>query len=186
MTYRLITPPAALAVSMEAAKLSLRIDGADLDASIELWIKGIAAEAEHQIGRALISQDWRLTLDSFPDAIALANPPIVSVASVKFYDTDNVLQTLDPADYFLDAATEPGYIVPAVGKTWPATYDKANAVTVDYTCGYGATEASIPEGVKLYILARLGQQFDSAAREFRETEQSMYIVHLLDRFKVYG
>ena len=130
MTTRSITPPAGLAVSLVAAKETLRIMQADtsLDVSISLCIKAIIADTEHQLERSLINQGWRLTLDEFPDALRLDYPPLVSVQSVTYYDVDNVLQTLDPADYLVDAVTEPGYIVPARGKSWPATCDRINEI----------------------------------------------------------
>jgi uncharacterized phiE125 gp8 family phage protein len=188
MTTKSTTPPAALAVSLAAAKESLRIDAGDtaLDASITLWIKGITLEAEHQLGRSLINQGWRLSLDAFPDALRLDHPPTVSVESVKYFDTNNVQQTLDPADYMVDKITEPGYIVPAAGKAWPDTFDRIHAVEVNYTAGYGSTEADVPVNVQLYVLARLVEQFDSTGREFKETAQSKFVERLLDRCRTYG
>ena len=186
MTQTLITPPAAMAVLLTDALETLRQDAGMFDATITMWIRGITQECEHQIRRALITQQWRLTLDSFDDALRLANPPTISVESVRYYDINNVLQTLDPADYMVDAVTEPGYVVPATGKAWPETYDRINAVTVDYTVGYGPTAATVPDNVRSYILLRLAQQFDPASREFKETASSMFIARLLDRYRVYA
>lgn len=184
MTTQLITPPAALAVSLDDAKANLRVDGADMDDLITAWLEGITAHAEHYMGRSIINQTWRLTLDAFPDALKLYNPPIVSVSSVKYYDEDNTLQTLDPADYALDNASEPGYIVPAPDVDWPDTYDKINAVIVEYVAGYGATAASTPKDIKLYILAKLSEVFDPNARPNEVT--SSFTCRLLDRRKIWS
>ena len=186
MTSRQITSPAALAVSLGAAKLQLRETSSDLDASIELWLKGITRECEHQIGRALITQTWRATLPAFGDVIQLERAPLIAVQSVSYYDAGNVLQILAPEAYYVDAVTEPGYIVTAGGAAWPATFARGNAVTVEYTCGYGDTDDKVPENVKLYILARLCEQFDPATREFKVTAQSMYVDRLLDACRVYS
>jgi uncharacterized phiE125 gp8 family phage protein len=186
MTTRLITPPAALPVTLAAAKKNLKIDGTDQDDEVSDWVRGIASHVEHYTGRALIAQQWRVTLDRFPDAINLEKSPIVSVEGVQFLDADGVLQTLDPADYIVDAVSEPGYVVPGRGKAWPATYREINAVSVDYTCGYGASPAAIPAGIKLYILAKLREQFDPAVRMERDTVQSSFIDSQLDPFKVYA
>jgi hypothetical protein len=64
MSIRLIVPPAALAVSMEAARLAARVDIAEdgtsaLDAEIEQAIRTYTTEAEGETGRALIEQTWR-------------------------------------------------------------------------------------------------------------------------------
>ncbi|NHZ81833.1 hypothetical protein F2P44_21505 [Massilia sp. CCM 8695] len=186
MTSRQITAPAELAVSLEDAKLHLRETTNDLDASITRWLKGITRECEHQIGRALISQAWRLALPAFEDALRLERAPLIAVQSVSYYDADNALQLMAPEAYYVDAVTEPGYVVPAAGAAWPATYARRNAVVVEYTCGYGLTAASVPENIQLYILARLCEQFDPATREFKATSQSIYVDRLLDACRVYG
>ena len=186
MTARQITPPASLAVTLEAARANLRVDGGDMDALITGWIEGITATAEHELGRALITQGWRVTLDAFPAAIRLEMPPAALVRSVKYIDAAGVLQTMDIADYVLDAVSEPGYVVPAPGKAWPATAPRVNAVMVDYTCGYGDTAASTPANVRLYILAKLVEQFDPATRMERDTVQSNFVGRLLDACRVYA
>ena len=188
MTARLITAPTEMAVSLADAKLNLRIESDDtsLDALIAAWIEGITGHAEHYMGRAIINQTWRVTLDRFPDAVKLTMPPLVSVSHLKYYDLDNVQQTLDPQDYTVDSESEPGYIVPAPDVTWPDAYDKINAVEVQFVCGYGVDSDSTPASIKTYILARLVEQFDPATRPEKETIQSSYLDRLLDRYRVFG
>ncbi|HEY0062994.1 MAG TPA: hypothetical protein VGC21_12800 [Telluria sp.] len=187
MTTRRITGPVELAVSLVLAKDTLRIAQSNtaLDAAITLCLQSITQECEHQIGRALINQQWRVSVDWFTDSIRLDHPPIVSVQSVKFYDENGEIQTLDPADYYVDSVTEPGYVIPAGGRSWPATQDRVHAVAVDYTAGYGPTEASVPACAKQYILYRLAEQFDPATGEFAKTSRSEYADRLLDPLKVY-
>ena len=187
MTTRLITPPAALAVSLDDAKLTLRIEQDDnsLDAQITLTLKGITSQCEHELGRALVHQQWRVSVDGVTDAIRLERPPIVSVDSIKFYDVDGLLQTLDPVDYYADIVSEPGYVVPATGRAWPSLASRPHAITVDYTCGYGPDHTTVPADVQLYILARLQEQWDADAREFKETVRSSYLGRLLDSCRVY-
>lgn len=186
MTFKLITPPAALAVSLADAKLALRVDGNEQDALITAWTAGITEHAEHYTGRAFVNQTWRYTADSFPTAIKLQYAPVASVTSIKYLDVNGVLQTLNPADYFLDNSTEPGYIVPQVGKAWPATYGRINSVMVDYVAGYGPDDTTVPPSVKLFIQAKLVEQFDSAVRLEKDTVQASFIDRLLDRMKVYS
>jgi uncharacterized phiE125 gp8 family phage protein len=182
---RLITPPAALAVLLADAKANLRIDGTDQDALITAWIEGITAHAEHLTGRSFINQTWRVTLDRFPDAIELPNPPLASIVDVAYQYVDGVVQILDPADYLVDTESEPGFIVPGHNMSWPLTYDGINTVAVQYVAGYGETHESVPNGIKLYIMATLAQQFDPAMRPEKETTQSVFTERLLDRYRVY-
>lgn len=184
MAIRLLTPATALAVSLDQAKKNLREDTTDQDDLITAWVKGITAHAEHYCGRSFINQTWRITLDSFPDAIQLP-PPVQSVV-IKFLDADGVQQTLDPQDYYVDAEKEPGWAVPAPNKEWPETYDRINSVTVDVVSGYGDSDTSVPNGIKLYLCAKLVEQFDPSIRLEKDTVQASYIDRLLDPFKVYG
>lgn len=188
MTARLITAPAALAVTLADAKLALKIENSDTsqDTLVEAWLRGVIDWTENYIGRALITQTWRVTLDGFPDAIKLPRPPVSSVSWVKYYDEDGVQQTLDPADYVADTVSEPGYVVPAPDVTWPTTQsDAINTVSVQYVCGYGASDTSVPAAVKNFILAKLVQQYDPAIRPESNTVQASFIDRLLDGYVVF-
>ncbi|HBZ06334.1 MAG TPA: hypothetical protein DEP03_08105 [Massilia sp.] len=163
MSKEQVSAPVALALTMAEAKQALRIeeDDTSLDITIGIWIKGITVEAETQTHRCFVNRGMRLTLDEFPDAIQLSAPTF-SVEAVRYLDQNGIEQTMHPADYYVDKVTKPGYIVPARGKTWPATEAHVNAVTVDYTAGYGPTAATIPDEVRTYILAKLQVQFETA------------------------
>lgn len=176
MTTHLIAPPTELAVSLADAKLHLRITHDALDASISTWIEGITAETEHAVGRSFITQGWRLTCAGFGLALRLDHPPIISVESVSYYDAEGALQVLAPAAYQVHA----GCITPLPGAAWPATCARTDAVIVDYTCGYGQTDASVPACAKLYILGALAIQFDGAEGSLDDLER------LLAPLQVYG
>lgn len=92
--------------------------------------------------------------------IILPQPPLVSVESVKYIDTDGNQQTLASTDYKLDTATEPARLVPAYGKTWPATRNEINAVEVSFTCGYG-NAAAVPAAIKAWIKLRIGAMYEN-------------------------
>lgn len=186
MTVRQVSPPAVLAISLAAAKDQLRIEQGDtaFDAQLTIWITGIVAEAEHQTGRVFVNRPMRVTLDRFEDAIRLAAPTF-SVESVRFLDPDGVQQTLDPADYYADLVTEPGYVIPARGRAWPTSGAGINTVTVDFTGGYGLNSTATPAAAQLYILARLAELWDPVTKEFKETVRSNFVGRLLDSLKVY-
>lgn len=186
MSERLIVPPAALAVSMDSARRSARVDVDEdgtsaLDDDIAREVRAYTAEAEHMTGRAFVNQTWRVTLDGFPEAVKLPKSPLASVEHVKYYDADGVQQTLDPQDYQVDAESEPGYIVPAPGRAWPATDTRINAVEVQCVCGYGLTDASVPDAVKSYVLARVQQYFSPVS-----TANAANFERLLDQLRVYS
>jgi len=178
MTARLVTAPAAPAVSLVAARRAARTNGTALDAELLEKIQGITDEVEHETCRALIEQTWAVTLDRFDGAIRLPHSPLVTVEHVKFYDTDGVLQTLHPEDYQVDDVSEPGFIVPAPGRTWPATAARINAVEVQYVCGYGPDDTSVPPGIKEYILGMI-------ENHYFPNPNAQYLRRRLDRHMVY-
>jgi uncharacterized phiE125 gp8 family phage protein len=185
MTSRMIRPPAALAVPLIEAKSNLRIDDDDSDLLVQMWIKGITRHAQAHTNRAFVHQGWKLTLDGFPDSIELPMSPLASVDVIRFIDAAGQTQTLDPRDYLVDLESEPGYVVPAPGRAWPETADQVNAVSIEYTCGYGVSDAAVPDDIKLYVLAKLTEQFDPAVRMEKLTVQSSYIDCLLQPYRVY-
>lgn len=186
MSWKLITPPAGLAVSMVEARTSARIDvdedgTSPLDGEIDRAIRTYTAEAEGETSRAVMEQVWRLTLDSFPSAIQLRRPPLMQVEHVKFYDTDGAQVELDPQDYQVDGESEPGYIVPAPGCAWPATARRINAVEVQIRCGYGADHTAVPASIAGFILARLSEHFQTGGQPKNE-----HVKRLLWPEVVYG
>ena len=176
-----------MAVTLAEAKAQLRLEADEVafDSQLAIWIAGITREAEHATGRAFVNRAMRVTLDAFPDAIRLSAPTF-SVESVKFVDVNGQQQTLDPADWYADLVTEPGFALPGPGKAWPATANRINTVTVDYTAGYGPDSTKVPEAARLYILARLAEMWDPAVKEFKETARSNFVGRLLDSLVVYG
>lgn len=179
MSARLIVPPSAMAVSIEAARRSARTSGTALDDELSDKVHGYTEAAEHKTRRAFITQTWAVTLDEFPPAIKLPRSPVISVLSVKFYDANGVQQTLDPQDYQVDDKSEPGFVLPAPGRAWPETADRINAVEVQFTCGYGPSPTDVPAAIRQYILGMVENDYYPSAG-------AQFLSRLLDRAKVYG
>jgi uncharacterized phiE125 gp8 family phage protein len=193
MTARQLLAATELAVSVEDAMLSLKVDQAELEPVVRVWLRGVIRHAESIMQRSIVHQTWLDTSDGFPmkddgcaGAIKLRYPPVVEVLSVKYYDQDNVLRTLHPDDYEVDSVSEPGWVVPAPGKAWPATFSRINAVQVEFKCGYGPDATSTPDEIRLYILAKLVEQFDPSATPRKRDVGPTFIDGLLDRLVVYG
>ena len=139
MPIKQITAPAAAPVSLEEAKAHLRVDHTADDVLILAMIDAATADAEHRIGRALVQQTWEQVEDCFGDDIDLPNPPLVSVSSLKYLDTDGVEQTMSASDYSVNSDREPAEIIPAYGTSWPSTRSVPSAVRARYVAGYAAT-----------------------------------------------
>lgn len=155
MTYKLITPPSEEPLTLDEAKAHLRVESTDDDALITALIVAAREQAESITARALCTQTWELVLDAFPEACVLRHSPVQSVTSVDYLDTDGASQSLTLTDTLLDSESTPGYLVPAYGKAWPATWCVPNAVRVRYVSGYGAA-ADVPQSIKAWMLLCIG------------------------------
>lgn len=155
--------PAAEPITLAEALIHLRetADGGANDAYITSLITVARTACEDRIERSLIATPWTLRLDAFPDAIELTPAPVVEVTAVSYLDTEGAEQTVDLADTYLDKASEPAWLLPAPGVTWPATLDRVNAVTVEYTAGYGPNGASVPAPLKHWILLALTELYET-------------------------
>lgn len=162
-------------------------DSGPIDAGLTGLISVARQACEDRTERTLISTPWRLTLDAFPDAIKLLHPPIIDVQSVQFIDEAGVLQTLDPADYYLDNVSEPGYLLPAYGKAWPATRCQPNAVVVNYTAGYGLTAADVPGPLKQWMLLAIADMHSTRkASDEKPQVKHNFVDGLLDYYRMVG
>jgi uncharacterized phiE125 gp8 family phage protein len=194
MTTRTIVEPTLEPVTLAEAKLHLKEDlvSVDNDARISFLISAARQAVEHSMGRAIMLKTLETTLDEFPDAIRLDQPPIVDVISVEYTAEDGAATALSAASYTLDNASEPGWLVPSYGHAWPATQSSINAVRVRYRAGYSASSdaatarAAVPAGIRHAILLELGTRYklasaDDAAPAMRHD----FARHLLDPFRIY-
>lgn len=150
-SFRLVTPPTTTAILCAAdLRAYVRQFDTEFDSRLMDYQRDAIEDIETKTGRQLITATWELVLDRFPVEIELRKPPIQSVESVQYVDSDGVLQTLDSTKYQVDIDNEPGRIQPAYGVCWPETRCQIQAVIVRFVCGYG-DESDIPEGIKTAI-----------------------------------
>lgn len=182
MGRALIVPATALPVTLAQAKKSLRIeaDSTDMDDLVTLWLLGIVRDLEHQIGQAVMPQEWLVTADWLYPAIDLPHP-VRSVLSVSFLDEAGTRRTLDPVTYQLVVSELESTLAAAPGSTWPSGRD----VRVSVFCGYGEDPEDVPPNIRLYVLAKLAEQYDPETKSDRGTVQSKFIDGLLDACRTY-
>jgi len=156
-----LSTPAAEPLTLAEAKLHLRVDITDDDSLITALIVTARQQAEHRTGRALVSQQWRLGLDQFPDdSLELPKPRLVSVQSVTYLDSNGTRQTLSGGDYEVITDELVGRLVPAFGKSWPDCREHPGSVQVSYTCGYGAA-SDVPQSIKAWMLLAIGAWYEN-------------------------
>ena len=149
------------ALSLSTAKSHLRVDGSDDDTLITALVASAEQLAEHLTGRTLITRDRTHRVAEFGDRIRLPGAPVASITSVKYLDTAGAEITLSNALYALESGTDWPAVVPAVGATWPAVQpDRADAVRIAYSAGYGAADTDVPIGIQQWLLLCLGTWYN--------------------------
>jgi uncharacterized phiE125 gp8 family phage protein len=164
MALTLITAPTEEPITLSEAKASpsLRVAASTDDTDITALIVVARKMAETYTLHALVTQTWELVLDGFPDGgIVVPMPPLQSVTSIKYIDTDGVEQTLGDLLYSVDTDSIPALIVPAYDETWPTDVrDQINAVRVRFVAGFGSA-ADVPEDIKQWIKIAVGTMYDT-------------------------
>jgi len=194
-------------VDLVTAKNHLRVDS-DLtqdDTLISLLIAAARRYAESYCGRSFISQQWRLVADSFPGGAAMAVPhgvpyglpvnafllergAVQSVDSVVYTAMDGSESTMPSTDWVLDASGPVARITPRFGKIWPIPLPQIGAVKVNYTAGYGPAASDVPEGIRHWMLLRIGSMYEHreevALVQRGKIEALPFVDGLLDPYRV--
>lgn len=156
MFYKRTSAISTEPITIEQARMQIGLASTDssLDTLLTPLISAAREYVEKYTNRCLITATWVAYLDSFDRwGIELFKLPVSEITSVKYYDTNNALQTLvEDTNYVTDIVTEPARLYPASGESWPDTYDKPNAVEITFKSGYGATAASVPSTIKAVML----------------------------------
>jgi hypothetical protein len=134
MTSTLIAGPGAEPVTLAAAKAFCRIDAGDDDALVTALIAAARLHVEGLIGRALITQTWRLTVPCAPRLVVL--PVIPAMALVEAPD-GAVLQ--GDAVLLVEAGDD---------------------VSIDYTAGYGDA-GDVPADLKQALLSLVAYWYEN-------------------------
>ncbi len=145
--------PAVEPITKAVAKDQAHVSTAADDDYIDTLIAASREQCEIEQGRSYITQTWVLRMDSFPAIIELPKPPVQSVTSVAYIDTDGDSQTLvADTDYQKSLNGLLPRIMPAVDKEWPTVRESTfDAVTVTYVAGYGDAGSDVPANVLLAI-----------------------------------
>ena len=131
MALTRITAPSVTPLTLAEVKKHLRVVDDDEDEVIQIYLRAATDYIDGEwgfLGRAIVTQTWMLTIDEFPTAeIKIPLPPLQSVTSVEYDDTAGLIQVVPSTDYYVDTASEQGWIVPVANVPWPTTLDAVNA-----------------------------------------------------------
>lgn len=166
------TAPATEPVTLAQVKEYLKLDSAytDEDTLLNTLIASARIFIENRIGRSIISQVRTQYMDEFGfcDEIGLLFGPLISVGdltvkSVKYYDTNDTLQTISSSDYWIDSTSDIPRIV--IKNSWPSIKSRPNAVQIEFNAGYATTEAGVPKDIKDAMFYYIAQRYENRVPE---------------------
>jgi len=128
-------------VTLEELKANSNITTTADDEFLATLIQAATDYTEQLTGRILVPRTVDFKCDAFPAwdeaPIRLPFPPLISITSVKYYDSADTLQTWDASKYEIDAKPEyGGLLYPIKGEGWPAERAFRDSVQIEYIAGY--------------------------------------------------
>lgn len=184
-TSRLVVPPSTTAVSLSEAKAFLSFD--DSNATFDLLLDSLVRTATQRIEdycqRAIVTQTWQLTLDSFPSRIVdlpMAGP-LQEIESVTYTDADGTTTTFDDDLYTADVDSSPGRLILKTSASWPsASLFPSSAVKIRYVVGNEV--ADVPELFKTaiaYLTAHIFENRDADPKLPKVVQDLLYTHRIL-------
>lgn len=184
------------ALDLEAVSSYIRTDLDQDVEEIQLLIQRADEAVERRSSRALLTSTYRsyfsfwptLSTDTVSRVLELPRSPLVSVASVKYYDTDNVLQTIAASNYIVCTDTEPGLVFFVSDYDLPELFTRPDAIQVVFTSGYGTSPTSVPASLRQAMLLLIRHENPSGDPNSRGNKLSDHdaAMNIIDSYKVGG
>jgi len=181
------TAPTTPLFTTAEAKDFLKVDTTADDTLIDNLVFAATESCQIYTNQYFIKHTVSQYSDNWDGIYTLYKSPVSAITHIKYYDTDDTEQTLDPSNYILDDVSKPARIGLAVDGTLPSLSDRINAVHVKYTCGYGTASTDVPDGIKQAVLLTIGNWYEnrqSVISGRTATELPLSSQYLLDQYKI--
>lgn len=171
-----VTGPAIDVITATEVKTWARIDGTDDDTLVEALIDAAISHVDGYsgiLGRCMISQTWRKDFRYWKPYFYLPFPDVTAIASVKYFDKDNVEQTVSASLYQLIESDNEALVRFSDDFSEPGLYDdRLDAIKVQFVAGYGASASDVPEAIRTAIKMICAQWYEnreaSSPQSFQE------------------
>lgn len=163
--YILVTDAAVEPITLSEIKTNLKITTTDYDDILQPMIKTAVTKGEQITGRDFITKKYKTFIDYFPGdqfGIKILKSKLQAIDHIKYYK-DDLLVTLNAADYYITDDADYAYIFLKSGKSFPRDIDdRAQAVQITFDAGYGDTAADVPQGIKQALIAYIAMLYNNA------------------------
>jgi uncharacterized phiE125 gp8 family phage protein len=175
MRLKLDTKPAGEVVTLQDMKDHLRFQSDAEDVLIQAAVAAAVANLEGRNGRlnrAFLTQTWTLTLPRFwRGRLGLPFAPLQGVEAITYKTALGATAEVSPALYDVDTASEPGGIALKPGASWPTDLaDALDAVTIEFTAGYGDEPSDIPQGLRAAVMLMAADLFQNREAQTMNAE----------------
>lgn len=132
-------------------------------------------EIEEVTGLAMITQEWRLSLDAWPGkpepwwsgtrqgaiseirgapaTLAIPVYPLQGIDAVTVFNEAGTSSAVTVASVFdVDTYQRPGRLSLKAGQTWPIALRDTNAIQIEYTAGFGDAASDVPAPLRRAVL----------------------------------
>lgn len=178
----LVTAPANRLITAADLRTHSRMDYTGEDEYLEQLIDAAVEAAESYTWRRFVTQTWDQSFDAFADPLVLRYPPLSSVTSVTYTDTNGDTQTASSSTLYETGQINGIDVVRLrYDQTWPTTRGHEDVVTVRFVCGYGDPD-DVPEDIKQAVRLHVAHHFWN--REGQKMPNGFYIK--LHPYKIRG
>ncbi len=183
--------PTETPVSVAECKEHMRVTSSSEDTLIEEMLNAAVAmtDAQGALGRAMVTQTWRQYVGNAPGEVMLAMTPVGSVSAIGYIDTDGATQSANVSDFDVIGTNQATMVSPKAGASWPTADDRADAIWVDYTAGYGGAAdvpATLKQAVKMLVAHWYGQRETAAADAMQTVPHGYDALVGVERASWYG
>ncbi|MGA7972558.1 MAG: head-tail connector protein [Pseudolabrys sp.] len=162
MPSLLLAAPAVEPIALADMKTFLRVETSDDDDIITALIAGSRIHVEAQTRRALITQSWRLSRDSWPEdgRIDVLPAPLQTLTAARVYDEDGTARDVDTQNFVLALAASALAFAP-----WalPMPGRLVAGIELDVVVGYGDAASDVPEPLKQAIRLLVAHWYENRA-----------------------
>jgi len=161
-----LTPPSTEPITLAEAKQHLRVDTDTDDSYVAALITCAREFCEDYLDRTLMTTQWQMKMDNFPQEIGIPKPPMFSsgtATAVSVTYVENSLggtATLSSSQYRVDRDSTPGALRPLYGGSWPSHLSDENSLTVTWWAGYGNSPEDVPRVVRHAMLMLIGTWYE--------------------------
>ncbi len=160
-----ITEPDTEAISLEEARLHLKVDHQVDDTLIERIIKAARKYVEQMYGYAPAPATFSQVLDQWPDfpckPIYLMRAPVADDSVTAEVFVGGSWQTVAADQFFLDNLSRPNRVIPASNVTLPEPDMEIGGIRVKFEAG----TAECPDDVRQAMFMLIGSMYENRSSE---------------------